>query len=60
MNLSHPNILKLIGVDIDPVTGRYLMISELMVHGNIIHYIRKNSANRHRLVRCPLNQPIDT
>jgi hypothetical protein len=51
MNLSHINVLKLIGVDIDPGTGRHLMISELMAHGNIMHYIRHNSADRHCLVR---------
>lgn len=51
MNLSHPNILELIGVDIDPQTGQYSMISEMMINGNIREYIRKNSANRFRLVR---------
>lgn len=50
MNLSHDNILKLIGVDIESQTGRYSMISELMVNGNIREFIRKNSANRHRLL----------
>ena len=50
MNLSHPNILSLIGVNIDSRTGRYSMISEMMVNGNIKEYIRKSSADRHRLV----------
>ena len=50
MNVSHPNLLELIAVDIDPLTGRYSMISEMMVNGNIMVYIRKNPANRHRLV----------
>lgn len=54
MNLSHPNILELIGVNIDPQTRQYLMISELMVNGNIRDYVRRSSANRHRLVRCLL------
>jgi len=50
MNLSHPNILELIAVDINPLTSRYSMISEMMENGNIIGYIRENSANRYRLV----------
>lgn len=51
MNIFHPNILELIAVDIDPLTGQFSMISEMMVNGNIMEYIRKNSANRHCLVR---------
>ena len=51
MNLSHPNILKLIGVDIDPRTGQHSMISEFMANGNLTDYIHRNSTNRHRLVR---------
>ena len=50
MNISHPNILRLIAVDIDPLTNKCSMISEMM-NGNIREYIRKNSANRHQLVR---------
>lgn len=51
MHVSHPNLLKLIAVDIDPQAGAFSMISEMMDHGNILHYIRFNEANRLRLVR---------
>jgi len=51
MSFSHPNILELIAVDVNPLTGRYSMISEMMMNGNIKEYIRKNPVNRHRLVR---------
>ena len=50
MSVSHPHLLQLIAVDIDPSTGQCSMISEMMMNGNIKEYIRKNSANRHRLV----------
>jgi hypothetical protein len=50
MNLSHPNLLELIAVNIDPPTGQYSMISEMMMNGNIMEYIRENPANRHHLV----------
>ncbi|KAF9781287.1 kinase-like domain-containing protein [Thelephora terrestris] len=50
MNVSHPNLLQLIAVDIDSQTGQCSMISELMVNGNIRDYIRHKSANRHRLL----------
>ena len=57
MHTSHPNLLKLIAVDIDSHTGALSMISEMMDHGDIMHYIRVNKANRIRLVRylyfCP-------
>ena len=56
MNFSHPNILQLIGVDIDFQTGQCSMISEMMVNGNIREYIRRDSVNRHRLVRS-LSEP---
>lgn len=51
MNVSHPNLLQLIAVDIDYQIGQCSMISEMMVNGDIREYIRRNSANRHRLVR---------
>ena len=52
MYISHPNILELLAVDINPETGTYSMISELMENGNVMQYIRMNEANRTRLVRC--------
>ncbi|KAF9644426.1 kinase-like protein [Thelephora ganbajun] len=50
MNVSHPNLLRLIAIDVNPRTGQCSMISEMMMNGNIREYIRKNSANRHRLL----------
>ena len=51
MNASHPNILELLAINIDPQSGGLSMISELMENGNIMDYIRVNEANRIRLVR---------
>ena len=51
MNISHPNILQLIAVRMEPRTGDFSMISEMMTNGNIFYYIRDNEANRLRLVR---------
>ena len=55
MSISHPHLLQLIAVDINPLTGECSMISEMMNHGNIKDYITKNSANRLQLVREPLS-----
>jgi len=51
MNTSHPNILQLIAVMIKPGPGGLSMISELMINGNVLNYIRTKEANRLRLVR---------
>ena len=51
MHTSHPNVLELIAVNINPQTGALSMISELMDNGNIMDYIRLKEANRIRLVR---------
>lgn len=51
MNMSHPNILKLIAVDINPHTMRLSMISEMMANGHIMNYIKKNRANRLNLLK---------
>ena len=53
MRVSHPHLLRLIAVDIDPLTGQCSMISEMMVNGNIKDYISKNATNRLQLVREP-------
>ena len=50
MQLSHPNVLGLLAVDIDHQNGSFSLISELMVNGNIMDYIRVNKADRIRLV----------
>jgi hypothetical protein len=60
MSVSHPHLLQLIAVDIDPRSGRCSMISEMMLNGNIKDYIRRNPANlnRLRLVGEPLSCTI--
>ena len=50
MHISHPNVLELIAIDINPRTGSLSMIAEFMTNGNIMEYIRMNKANRIRLV----------
>ena len=52
-NVSHPNILTLIAVDIDDRTKQCLMVSELMAKGNIFNFIQCNPVNRVRLVIDP-------
>ena len=49
--LSHPNILKLVGVQGDMGKGQFVTVSEWMAHGNIMGYIKKNRTNRLELVR---------
>ena len=51
MHTSHPNLLGLIAINIDPKTGTLSMISEMMDNGSIMHYIRVKEANRLGLVR---------
>ena len=51
MHTSHPNLLELIAINIDPQTGALSMISEMMDSGCIMNYIRVKEANRLRLVR---------
>jgi hypothetical protein len=59
MNISHPNILQLLAVDIEPDVVKFSMISEMMTNGNILDYIRGNETNRLRLVRHPVvNAPL--
>ena len=50
MNTSHPNVLELIAVELNPQNRIFCLISELMVNGNIVDYIRVTEANRIRLV----------
>ena len=49
--LSHPNILKLVGVQEDTGKRQFITVSEWMKHGNIMEYIKNNHANRLELVR---------
>jgi len=48
--LSHPNVLKLLGVQEDMEKRQFVTVSEWMVHGNIMDYIKKNHANRLELL----------
>ena len=45
-SLSHPNVLKLVGVLGDIRWRQFATVSEWMAHGNIIEYIGKNATNR--------------
>ena len=49
--LSHPNILKLVGIQEDITKRQFVTVSEWMRHGNIMEYIKANHANRLDLVR---------
>jgi len=49
-NLSHPNILHLIGVPDTLEDGKFSMVSEWMANGNIMEYVRGNSGNHLKLV----------
>jgi serine/threonine protein kinase len=51
--LSHPNVLKLVGVQGDMEKGQFTTVSEWMAHGNIMEYIRNNHVNRLELVCDP-------
>ena len=49
-NLSHPNILDLIGVPDTLGDGKFSMVSEWMGNGNIVEYVCSNGGNHLRLV----------
>lgn len=51
-SLSHPNVLRLIGVLDGFGDHLFATVSEWMVHGNIMEYIRENAINRLELVRA--------
>ena len=57
MNISHPNILQLIAVEIKSQINRFSMVSEIMANGNIVDYIRAEGANSLCLVRLPFSPP---
>ena len=44
--LSHPNILRLVGVQEDIKKRQIATVSEWMARGNIMEYISKNHSNR--------------
>ena len=48
--LSHPNVLKLVGVQGDMDKGQFVTVSEWMTHGNIMEYSKNNYTNRLELV----------
>ena len=49
-SLSHPNILELVGVLYDVEQYQFATVSEWMVHGSIMEYIKMNATNRLDLV----------
>ena len=50
-SLSHPNVLKLLGVLGGIEQYQFATVSEWMVHGNIMQYIKDTATNRLALVR---------
>ncbi|KAF9789222.1 kinase-like domain-containing protein [Thelephora terrestris] len=54
-SLSHPNVLRLVGVLSGFGGHQFATVSEWMVHGNIMEYIRKHSTNRLRLLHGAVN-----
>jgi len=49
-SLSHPNVLKLVGVLGGIGQYQFATVSEWMAHGNIMQYIREKATNRLGLV----------
>jgi len=49
--LSHQNILKLVGVQEDTKKRQFATVSEWMVGGNIMEFIKGHHANRLELVK---------
>ena len=49
-NLSHSNILDLIGVPDTLEDGSFSMVSEWMANGNIMEYVCSNDGNHFQLV----------
>ena len=56
--LSHPNVLKLVGVQGDMDKGQFITVSEWMAHGNVMEYTGKKHVNRLELVRRFTVPPI--
>jgi serine/threonine protein kinase len=48
--LSHPNVLKLVGVPDTLEGGMFSMVSEWMTNGNIVEYVSNNAGNHLKLV----------
>jgi serine/threonine protein kinase len=49
-NLSHPNVLNLIGVLDTLEDGMFSTISEWMAHGNVMEYVTSHAGNHLKLV----------
>ena len=49
-NLSHPNVLNLIGVLDTLEDGKFSVVSEWMTNGNILEYVGDNAGNHLKLV----------
>jgi len=54
--LSHPNVLKLLGVQEDVERGQFVTVAEWMERGTIMEYIESHHTNRLELV-CGLAFP---
>jgi len=55
--LSHPNILELVGVQIEMERGRLTTVSKWMGHRNIMEFTQTNHVNRLELVRDFTSSP---
>ena len=55
-SLSHPNVLKLVGVLGGIDKYQFATVAEWMIHGNIMEYIRKYATNRLELVSVPCSE----
>jgi len=56
--LSHPHVLKVMGVYGDIDKGQFTAVSEWMANGNIMEYIKKNHVNRLELVSDFASVPL--
>ena len=56
-SLSHPNVMKLAGIQGGMDRGEFITVWEWMARGNIMEYIRINPVNRLELVRGSTTHP---
>lgn len=54
--LSHPNVLKLLGVHGEMEKGQFVTVSDWMERDNIMEYTLRNATNRLELVSDSLHR----
>jgi len=57
-SLSHPNVMKISGIQGDMGKGQFVIVSEWMAQGSIMEYIKKNHVNRLELVCSATFPPL--